>query len=248
VGDSIPSLDPRWLEELGDDRPPPEDAEARAWARLAAALPLSEAAGTTRARSPEASGPRIVSAPRVAARGPFRGWASHLLTFAGGSVLGVAVAGSLLRAPARIVYVDRPLPPPIVETPIDANPVVSEAVPPPVEWPVTHSPAPGSVSSASQFAAERRLLDAARASLGEGEPEKALAKLEQHRAHFPHGMLSEERDAMFVLALVKAGREEEARARASSFLQRGADSLFRSAVRAAIQSISVTKNPSDAKP
>ena len=53
---------------------------------------------------------------------------------------------------------------------------------------------------------------------------------------------------MNVLALVKAGREEEAKARASSFLQRGTDSLFRSAVRAAMQSISVTKIPPDTKP
>jgi len=248
VGNSIPPLDPRWLEELGDDRPPPEDAEARAWARLAAALPLGEAAGTMRARSPEASSPRMMSAPRATARGPLRAWPSHLLAFGGGTFLGVTVAASLLRAPARIVYVDRPLPPPIAETPIDANPVEPGAILAPVAWPVTHSPASGSVSSASALAAERRLLDAARASLGEGEPEKALAKLEQHRARFPHGVLSEERDAMFVLALVKAGREEEARARASSFLQHGTDSLFRSAVRAAIQSISVTKNPSDAKP
>jgi hypothetical protein len=50
-------------------------------------------------------------------------------------------------------------------------------------------------------------------------------------------MLGEERDALRVETLVKAGRYEEARARADAFRKATPKSLFLSAVAAAIASI-----------
>jgi hypothetical protein len=71
----------------------------------------------------------------------------------------------------------------------------------------------------------------------QGDPVRALDRLDRHRRSFPHPLLAEERDAMRVQALVKAGRYDEARARASIFLKRSPDSLFSSVVNSAIASI-----------
>jgi hypothetical protein len=99
------------------------------------------------------------------------------------------------------------------------------------------------LSGPSQLAAERRLLDSARSELVGGEPNHALFLLDAHRTRFPRGRLAEERDALSIQALVKAGRNDEARTRARAFREHSPDSLFRAAVDSAIESISVTGTP-----
>jgi hypothetical protein len=71
--------------------------------------------------------------------------------------------------------------------------------------------------SGSDLARERALLDVARASASHGEPEQVLAVVAQHRQQFPHGRLSEEREALSIRALLSLGRAEEARQRAEAF-------------------------------
>jgi outer membrane protein assembly factor BamD (BamD/ComL family) len=88
-----------------------------------------------------------------------------------------------------------------------------------------------------QLDAERALLDAARVALVSGDTDTALRALDQHSRTFPRPMLGEERDALFVQALVRAGRYDQARARAEAFRRRNPQSLFLTAVDAAIASI-----------
>jgi hypothetical protein len=81
------------------------------------------------------------------------------------------------------------------------------------------------------------LLDEARGALVQGDPNRALGRIEQHRRTFASPILGEERDAMEVEALMKAGRTAEARAKADAFGRRTPNSLFLPAVESAIESI-----------
>jgi hypothetical protein len=84
---------------------------------------------------------------------------------------------------------------------------------------------------------ERMLLDEARAGLIQGEADRALERLELHRARFAEGQLNEERDAMLVEALVLAGRYDEARQHAGAFQTQSPSSLFLPTVESAIAKI-----------
>jgi hypothetical protein len=81
------------------------------------------------------------------------------------------------------------------------------------------------------------LLDEARGAPVQGDPNRALGRIEQHRRTFASPILGEERDAMEVEALMKAGRTAEARAKADAFGRRTPNSLFLPAVESAIESI-----------
>jgi hypothetical protein len=61
------------------------------------------------------------------------------------------------------------------------------------------------------LAGESPLIENARARIGEGNPERALALLAWHARKFPHGQLAEEREALWVQALVRKGAATEAR-------------------------------------
>jgi hypothetical protein len=92
-------------------------------------------------------------------------------------------------------------------------------------------------SRTAQIGAERVLLDEARGAIVQGDPIRALARIEQHRRTFATAILSEERDAMEVEALAKAGRSAEARAKADAFRRHMPNSLFLPAVESAVESI-----------
>jgi len=70
----------------------------------------------------------------------------------------------------------------------------------------------------STLAAETALLQRAQRELQSGNPEKALALLNQHRGQHESGVLREERQAAQVLALCRAGRGDQARAEAQRFV------------------------------
>jgi hypothetical protein len=89
----------------------------------------------------------------------------------------------------------------------------------------------------SSLAAERRLLDAARAALVGGDTAMGMDKLSRHTRQFPRGALAEEREALAVDALVATGRYQEARRRADAFRARYPGSLFAPSVAAALQAI-----------
>jgi hypothetical protein len=76
------------------------------------------------------------------------------------------------------------------------------------------------------LAAERSLVEMARAALTRGEPERAIATLRRHARQFPNGELTEEREGLLVQALVGAQKYDQARERADQFKKRYPRSLF----------------------
>ena len=222
MSESIPPLDPGVLGPLRE--PEPEMASVRTRARER----LLRAVGGGR---PGEDGGVGVSGGSAAARIP-RG-----IAFVLGGLVGVGLYSALAPAP-RIVFVDRP-----VTSAQAATSATAAAAPSTGAVPVANDvpPAPATTTVASprgsQLSAERILLDKARSALAQGDPARAIDRLERHRRSFPQPLLAEERDAMWVQALVKAGRYDEARARASTFRKHSPDSLFSSVVDSTIASI-----------
>ncbi|MGH7435586.1 MAG: hypothetical protein ACRENE_07915 [Polyangiaceae bacterium] len=111
----------------------------------------------------------------------------------------------------------------------------------PIAANVATAPASSPVRPTSaQLDAERALLDTARAALVGGDADAALSALARHARTFGHPLLAEERDALMVQALVRAGQYSEARLRANSFRRKTPQSLLLPAVDAAVASIPVT--------
>ncbi len=213
------------------DAPAPADARDRVRARLAVAIPAMR-------RDPGDGGPG--GAPG-GGFGALHNGALAVAAFVLGGVAGAGLLASLARAPqTRVVYVDRPVPRAIVKVAAIAPPAPMPALPveAQVEAPTIHHPAQTPAQThASQLAAERTLLDQARAALVVNDPGRAIDVLARHEAHFPSPILGEERDAMEVEALVNAGRASEARAKADAFRAKSPQSLFLATVDSAIASI-----------
>jgi hypothetical protein len=73
------------------------------------------------------------------------------------------------------------------------------------------------------------LVSRAQAALGARDPEGALALLDAHASRYPHGQLSEEREALRVLAGCSLGRPD-AREKAAQFLKNRPESPFASRI------------------
>jgi hypothetical protein len=150
-------------------------------------------------------------------------------------LVGLVAGGMIVRATSepRVVVVEKP-----VQVVVSAAPAASTE-PPPREIEIVNAP-PASISApeaidARGLAAERTLLDAARVAFARGDADAALDALGRHAREFPNGRLTEEREALAVRALAKAGRMPEAKARGEKFLRAYPRSLSASAVRAAIE-------------
>lgn len=223
------------LREARDAGPPPPEVSARVRGKLAALGPAlaPRGDGNGAGAGTAAAGGSVASKAILAA----------IALLAGGA--GGASLYAELRPPPppRIVYVPQPLVLPVAPVAL-VPPAVA-----PAELPASPSTgsvprvAPSSVTSASsssrtvQLTAERVLLDEARGALVQGDPNRALDRIERHRRTFVTPILGEERDAMEVEALVKVGRAAEARAKASAFRRHTPDSLFLPAVESAVESI-----------
>jgi hypothetical protein len=176
---------------------------------------------------------------------------------AGAGVHSLATKGGASNAPSpstsveivRTVIVEKPVvaAPTVVATAQLADPVptpsAASTLPPPT--PVTSvvtSKAQSSASTASStsskdtdLAAERSLLEVARTALSRGDAGAALASLKEHEKRFPGGQLTEEREALYVQALARAGRYEEARARAKRFEKNFPGSMLLPVVQVAVE-------------
>jgi hypothetical protein len=240
-----PKLDPHSIEILRRGREPSREAYARVRAKLWRAI---GAGGSPPSSSPPLShgapaSPASGAAPSETLRAGT--WAGSkgtlaLVAFLAGGITGAALyAGLEKRLPPRIVTLDRPAPSTTASalggelTPL---PTVS-AIASPLSSSTTGARVSFSAIRGSQLAAERALLDEARSAIIQGEAAGALERLERHRRTFANPILDEERDAMEVEALVKAGRENEARARADAFRKRSPTSLFLPTVESAVRSI-----------
>jgi hypothetical protein len=223
-------IDLRSLEALRRDleAPVPDGARARVTARLAPFLPASAPASR--------EGP---SSSMVVRGLPSKGLLA--LAFALGGGVGALLHAALVPKPAPLrVYIERPA----SSAPSAESPPLSQPPPESARMATaTVSTSPTSEGRAaarptiSQLDAERALLDVARAALVGGEIDVAIAALDRHIHTYARPMLGEERDALFIQTLVRAGRYDEARTRAEAFRRSAPTSLFLPAVETAIASI-----------
>jgi hypothetical protein len=208
---------------------PPELARARVRARLEGVIP---------ALGGEPPSDTMTSLAHGGALGA-KAVALAAATFVAGGVLGgVVVAAWRPPSAPRIAYVERTSPAPSPTTAI-------AAAEPPVVAPVASTApvaeAPRGVlrppDAGDALAAERLLIDDARSRLVSGDPQAALARLQEHARRFPRGRLAEDREALAVQALVQSGQYDAARRRARELRSRWPESVYLPAVDTTLRSI-----------
>ena len=207
------------------DRPaPPPELRTRVIQRLGAPLgPIPDLSSGVRPAQPPApvpvASPSLLGAPLVAG------------LIAGGVVAAVIALGGPEPRPVAVVTATA-APPAITasvrEPPPEPAPVLVDAGAPP--------PAPRATASARDegLAAERALLDEAQRALSAGRSADALELVGRHAAEHPRGRLGEEREGLWIRALIAAGRSDEARVRAERFKRSHPRSLLLPALEAAV--------------
>lgn len=145
------------------------------------------------------------------------------------------VVGGVAGATLHAVLATPPAPPvPVVVAPAQVTPL------PPVPAAAAPEPSPASTADAprapnkpppvasrpSTLQAEQRALDAARTALLRGEPTLALPLLEKYAREHPHGAMAEEHAALWVQALARVGRADEAQAAGAAFHRQFPESLL----------------------
>lgn len=169
--------------------------------------------------------------------------ASETKTVAARRTMAHQAASSSPRMPTRVLV--EPLPaepvasettaaPPLLPTLPTASTKASSAV---ATLRMAEVPRKGIDHDPGSLAEESPLIDRARAQLGAGKPSLALLLLGQHARRFAHGQLAEEREALWVQALVANGNTEEAHTRAVQFRRHFPRSIQIEIVNAAIHSI-----------
>lgn len=186
----------------------PDAVRTRALARARAAM--TETA--SRPLDPVASARRRGVAIALAA--------SLALVIAGAS----AVAAWSLRSP-RATEPRRPAARPIPSLPspvFQSDPMPEPAATVPAQVSATSRPRPGlrHAPARESYAAELALLQRAQIAYAGRDYVDALALAAEHGRRFPNGRLAEEREALRVRALTRAGRTDEAERAAAAFAER----------------------------
>ena len=133
------------------------------------------------------------------------------------------VSPSMADPPSPVVESKAPTPDSSAARPRNA-PVLSRTDP----WGISSAPKPARPTekkTAEGAALEEDLLERATRALAT-DPQKALSLMEQHRATFPSGRLTQERDVIIIQALAKLGRLDAAQAMAKRFLAEHPDSPY----------------------
>lgn len=254
--DVEPSSLPDDVQELlkGVSRPvPPAGFDGRVLDRIKGTLGVPPNSGGPRPKS--GSGISAAHPLGVAAKMGAWGIPVSLAALVGGVAVGVLGGRALLplraQGPAPVAAtlgqevsstgqpsVSKPLsaePPRTKEPPAPAvnPPRRAQALP---KQPAAKADRSGSTRDEA-LADERALVEIARTALLKRETKEALEALEAHARQFPQGQLSEERESLWVQALVNAGRPEDARRKAAEFRQKFPDSMMQPAVDAAMESI-----------
>ena len=99
------------------------------------------------------------------------------------------------------------------------------------------APAAKYARSRSTLAKERALLGPAREALARGDNASALKALADHAKAHPTGQLSEERESLWIQALVRSGDGDAAKARAAKFRKRYPLSIQLRVIDAALESL-----------
>jgi hypothetical protein len=220
-------------------RPDPEsEVQSRVFARVASTVGFVPGPGDAPPLPDAPATPHPPGLAHTAGRISRRGIATFLV--------GAAVGGAAVGTVDRVRHTSQP---PAVAIP--APPVVSSPppLPEPARVPSPSEPPPTptahrtvAVASAGgtrdkRLEAERKLVEMARTSLARGQTSGALAALRRHQRSFPKGQLTEERDSLWVSALVASGDHAQAREHAARFHRQHPHSLFAPVVDQAIRSI-----------
>jgi hypothetical protein len=234
----------RLLKESATTEPAmPVGAEAQLWARVSrdvAALTVGcgGAATTLGESAPLASGIwRRVVGSRLAL------WSAPALVV--GAAAGVAGHAALTPEKVRTVYVERVVPAPaavvaaasVESLPLEQEDVATESVARAVRAAKAIPSAIAVPHSESALTRERAVLDLARAALAAGEPMRALEQVKRHVKEFPSGILSEEREAIAINAMVSLGSYALAAKRTAAFRARYPHSLMMHSVDAAMAAV-----------
>jgi hypothetical protein len=142
------------------------------------------------------------------------------------------------RAVPAVVAVSRQLPA-VTENAASLAPVVAPASALPVQVaPPSRPPAVRSASSRlPRGNRELSQLEKARTLLSDGQAAATLALLRTHLVRYPHSALEQERQALYIKALVAADQMVEARKRAAAFVRRFPKSTLRGSVENAVAPI-----------
>jgi hypothetical protein len=236
-------LSPELDELLRAARPldgPPDDARERLARRVAlsVAAPIVVGAGVAAAVGASSAGATAVrGALSPLAQKVLIGVTSLLL----GGGIGAATHAALAPAPVVVVVAAPPVAAPApapsgspapTAPPVADIPTVSFSDLPAAASAPAATPRPA--ASSTGLADERRLLDGARAALSRGEAAAALPPLAEHARRFPHGILTEEREALAIQALARSGRAQEAEERAARFEKAFPGSFMMPAVKDAL--------------
>ncbi len=187
--------------------PQPDDFRRRAFLRARAALSKS------------------APAPHAAAQPAFS-WKWHWVA----AVASVLVAGTLATAAIKArLWGEPPAAEPAPRGAPGPAPAARLPVPPSIDEPAPTAAAPAprpvvapprTLTRAEGYALELKVLQPARAAVARADVTAALAAIADHERRFPNGQLTEEREALRVLALAGAHRSEEARRAAATFRKR----------------------------
>lgn len=227
---------------------PSAAAQERVLARLSASLALPSGPGAAPS-APAPPSPVPTQTGRVLAHVSRRG----LATFLVGAAVGASVYGTVQHVSSKHAAAPSAVRP----APAVSEPPAAAAIPePPPSLPSAATPAPappvdevGTAAAASRGAArasdgrdrglgtERKLVEMARTALTRGQINGALASLDRHARLFPHGQLAEERESLYVQALLAGGDAVRAQKRAEQFHRQFPRSLFGPVVDQALQSI-----------
>ncbi|MBN2573904.1 MAG: hypothetical protein JXP73_05000 [Deltaproteobacteria bacterium] len=204
----------RLLGAAANERPSPEMS-----ARMAQAIGASAAALGVAAVAKE------LAAEAVASKATAGVGATAVWPWIAAGVLGLAVAGTIIGVQSW------------KDSPTEPRPAASQTMAPAVAPPLPGSPAQGNVRAAEPSAGasvpaprgrvapavgvlreQIALLDAARVAIADGSSGRALDLLRRYQERYPAGSFLPEAAALKVEALVKLGRNAEARRLAERFV------------------------------
>jgi hypothetical protein len=241
--DPLPPLPPEIERLLSAERRAPPPAEARA-ARILARVEVAVGLSGSAAAAGTGAGAAI-SLAKLAVVGVLVGGigAIGIATFVKRPSVDLPRPGAVARASAPPVA---PAPPDHTAAaaglPATAGATVRAAAAPvaapllrrtATAPPAARLPAPAGANAAAiaaDLVAEAALLEDARAALVRGDARTALQRVAQHARTYRRGHLVEEREAVWIRALVLAGDSDAARQRAAAFRRRFPGSLQTEAI------------------
>ena len=198
----------------------------------AASARMARALGVTAAVAATGVAAKTLAAEAAASKATVAAGASTVWPWISAGVIGLAVAGAVIGT--RVWHASPPAPRPV-------SPSVAVPTPPPAPSALPEQPGAMAERPPSQAAATRRthgvpiaaelrdqieFIDAARAALSVGADRRALELVGHYQEKYPAGSFRPEATALRVEALMKIGREAEARALAERFVAEHRGSLL----------------------